>query len=1448
VDPAPAITDFSATPSTIAAGDSVTFSATFSGGTGVITPGGYAITSGGTYVLATGPSGTTAYTLTVTAPCGSDSQAIATTTVTVASAPSGSLSSAGDISVGCTATLNWTAVNAASGTINPGGIAVPVGDGSGSVNVTPTTTTVYTLSLSGPGGSASYNATVTVDPAPAITAFSASPSTIAAGDSVTFSATFSGGTGVITPGGYAINSGGTYVLATGPSGTTVYNLTVTAPCGSASQATATTIVTVANAPTGSLSSAGDISVGCTATLNWTAANATSGTINPGGISVQVGDGSGSVTVTPTTTTVYTLSLNGPGGSASYNVTVTVNPAPVITAFSASPSTIAAGDSVTFSAAFTGGTGVITPGGYAITSGGAYVLATGPSSTTTYTLTVTAACGSASQATATTTVTVGPAPGGSLNFSGDISLGCTATLNWTATNATSGTLNPGGISVPVVSGSGSITVTPIVTTVYTLSLTGPGGSASFNATVTVNPAPAITAFSAAPSTIAAGDSVTFSATFTGGTGVITPGGYAITSGGAYVLATGPSSTTTYTLTVTAACGSASQATATTTVTVSAAPGGSLSSAGDISVGCTATLNWTATNATSGTINPGGISVPAASGSGSVTVTPTTTTVYTLNLNGPGGSTSYNATVTVNPAPDITAFSASPSNITAGDPVTFSATFTGGTGVITPGGYAITSGGTYVLATGPSVTTVYTLTVTAACGSASQDTAFTTVTVAEPPDGSLDSSGDISVGCATTLNWTANNADTGILDPGNIPVPVENGLGSITVNPTVTTTYTLTLTGPGGTVTYNATVIVDPAPFISAFSASPSMIYPGESVTFSATFTGGTGIITPGNYPITSGGTYVLAKGPNFGKIYTLTVTAPCGSDSQAIARVKVKVINNRLNAFKSAVDINGGNLMPGDEVLYTISIVSLNDNDLPGVEFSDAIPANTAYVEGSATGPNGSSVIFTNNTLYFSNITVPARGQVLLMFKVRINNPVAPGVKEIINQGIVGYDQNGDGQNDSQALTDGDTVITGEQETVLSLVQGANFGDTIKTYTLVEDQNQDGIPSPGDTIRYEINIKNSGDVDAFGVVFRDTVPEDTDYVPNSVAAASGTPGYDAGANQVQWTGDLIMGGTVTITFDVVIRTGIPLRTTISNQGVIEYDFNNDGVNDTELPTDGNVSLPGRQPTEFTVDGISSIPATKIAIPVDTVLPTPGDEIRYEIVISNPTGYLLMGLELVDSIPANTTLAPGSIVAPAGAVVVSETPTLRITDISIGAFSQVKITFNVRIDSFLPSGIDRIVNQGTVNFDTDGDGFNDKSTLTDWDTTIPGEQPTVTVITCPVLEISDTSLEATVKCGEEIEYLVEYTNISIAPAKNVVIKSIYDNKTAFQSSYPEPDPGSTNTWTIGRLEPGQTGAIRIKTKVMDRLPYLYVAQHSVTLTSNCDIRQAGARTNVVGCGPR
>lgn len=86
-------------------------------------------------------------------------------------------------------------------------------------------------------------------------------------------------------------------------------------------------------------------------------------------------------------------------------------------------------------------------------------------------------------TATATVNVVPPPAVSISANPvTIKSGETATLSWTATNATSCTINQGIGSVPP---SGTRAVSPAATATYTLTATGEGGTTTASVTVTVN---------------------------------------------------------------------------------------------------------------------------------------------------------------------------------------------------------------------------------------------------------------------------------------------------------------------------------------------------------------------------------------------------------------------------------------------------------------------------------------------------------------------------------------------------------------------------------------------------------------------------------------------------------------------------------------------------------------------------------------------------------------------------------------------------------------------------------------------------------------------------------------------------------------------------------------------------------------------------------------------------
>jgi len=135
--------------------------------------------------------------------------------------------------------------------------------------------------------------------------------------------------------------------------------------------------------------------------------------------------------------------------------------------------------------------------------------------------------------------------------------------------------------------------------------------------------------------------------------------------------------------------------------------------------------------------------------------------------------------------------------------------------------------------------------AGCGSGSG-----TTRTGPPPiiNGFTASPSTIEAGSSSSLMPTFNTG-SGVITPGNIAATSGT---AVNVSPTATTTYTLTVTpSSGAAATATATVTVDPVPVISSFSANPTTIAAGSSSSLTASFTGGTGTVTPGNLAITSG---------------------------------------------------------------------------------------------------------------------------------------------------------------------------------------------------------------------------------------------------------------------------------------------------------------------------------------------------------------------------------------------------------------------------------------------------------------------------------------------------------------------------------------------------------------------------------------------------------------------
>jgi phospholipase C len=305
--------------------------------------------------------------------------------------------------------------------------------------------------------------------------------------------------------------------------------------------------------------------GQSTTLSWKATNAVSFSISP-----AVASGTlpltGSATVSPAATTTYVgTAMDANGKAATNSITVTVVPqgsAPTMT-LSVSPGVVAAGQSTTLTWASTNSTSVaITPSilGDDVTSialsGSAAVVVP---ATTTFTATATGAGGLTASASATinilgVTLTASPATVGP---------GQTAALSWTSSNAATLSIDQG---IGAVNGpSGSLSVSPAATTIYTITATN--GTATATATATVN-APLAVTLKANPANIAPGSQSTLTWASTGAASA--PGSLSIDQGVGAVsgpsgsIAVSPTQNTIYTITATDAQGHT--ATASTTVNV------------------------------------------------------------------------------------------------------------------------------------------------------------------------------------------------------------------------------------------------------------------------------------------------------------------------------------------------------------------------------------------------------------------------------------------------------------------------------------------------------------------------------------------------------------------------------------------------------------------------------------------------------------------------------------------------------------------------------------------------------------------------------------------------------------------------------------------------------------------------------------------------------------------
>lgn len=360
----------------------------------------------------------------------------------------------------------------------------------------------------------------------------AQPTSVAAnqGQSVTFSVTAAGGKQPYTyqwfEGGKLLSGAtlATYTIASvSAANAGSYLVTVTDGAGATATSNAATLslnppdFTIGlstQAITARLGSPGTATVSIGAVSGFNSAVSLSASGQPTGVTISfnpasvTGSGSSVVTITNAGTAptgIYPVIVTASGGQKTHTATttLTVLSGPVITNFTAAPSTITAGQGATLSWKVTGATSMsLSTGGSLAPSATSEVVY--PTATTTYTLT---AANTSGTATATVQVGVLPTIAGFTASSQYIQPGQSSQLRWTTTGATSVSINNGARSG--LGTNGTVPVTPSTTTTYTLTAANAAGTRTAKVTVNVGLPPAITTFTASPASITPGQGVILS---------------------------------------------------------------------------------------------------------------------------------------------------------------------------------------------------------------------------------------------------------------------------------------------------------------------------------------------------------------------------------------------------------------------------------------------------------------------------------------------------------------------------------------------------------------------------------------------------------------------------------------------------------------------------------------------------------------------------------------------------------------------------------------------------------------------------------------------------------------------------------------------------------------------------------------------------------------------------
>ena len=522
-----------------------------------------------------------------------------------------------------------------------------------------------------------------------------------------------------------------------------------------------------------------------------------------------------------------------------------------------------------------------------------------------------------------------------------------------------------------------------------------------------------------------------------------------------------------------------------------------------------------------------------------------------------------------------------------------------------------------------------------------------------------------------------------------------------------------------------------------------------------------------------------------------------SDIVAMTSLPIPVLDSTKTVTLVADTNASGGASPSEVLEYTIVVTNTGAGDANNVTVVDAPDANGTLNVGSVTTTIG--VVSIGNTAGDALVdvavgTIPAGGSVTIVYRVTINDPLADGVTELVNQGLIESDETPD------LNTDDPSTGTEDDPTTIPVDAAPD---------LVVTKTDGGISTvEGGVVVYTISYSNIGTQDATGVVITESVPVNSVFnLANSTGVWSCADASPAGTTCTQTIGNINAGDPVA-TVDFAVTVDDPIAS-----GETEL------LNNVSIADDGNngMDLDNGNNSDSDTTPFSVIPDLQIVKDDNITSILPGGSITYMLTYTNVGGQTATGVVISETVPANTTFDAGAS-DPAWVctgVIPGSACTLTLGTV-LGSGGTGSVLFVVTVDNPISIGVDAIANTASIVDDgtngadpTPGDNSSNHDTPVD---------------AAPDLFVTKDDGDITSGPGQTIVYTLNFGNIGNQGATNVVLNEVVPANSTYNagaSSVPWVCAGGAVTagtacqFNVGTLNIGDAGSVTFAVDVDDPL---------------------------------